>query len=133
MRHRKTIAKLNRPADHRRALRKNLVASLLRHGQIKTVVSRAKVARALTERLLNDLKELSDFQRIRLLKKELPADETASRRTLGEWLPLFLEKERTGVVRVTRLGFRKSDAAEMALVQIDLVKKNSSTPSTPAK
>ena len=52
MRHRVLGRKLNRTAAHRRALRRNLVQSLIEHGEVRTTLVKAREVRAFAERLI---------------------------------------------------------------------------------
>jgi large subunit ribosomal protein L17 len=114
MRHNIAGRQLSRNSSHRLALMKNLVTSLLRHGRITTTIAKAK-----------ELRKHADYF-ITLAKEQT----LASRRTAYTWIRdrellsrLFTEYAQRfasrpgGYTRITRLGPRLGDAAEMALIE----------------
>lgn len=117
MRHQKKLKKLGLPKDHRKSLLRNLVASLVLHGRIRTTESRAKALAARFGRVMRLVQKKENREAIRILKRYL-ALETASKKIMGE-LKKKYEKRTSGFTRITRVGMRKGDNA--TLVQIELV------------
>ncbi len=142
MRHGKRVAKLGKPADHRKALLKNLCNELFRYKRIQTTLPKAKAAQSLAERLLMYAKK-GDLAARRLLIQRLgnrplhtkkTADKKLIHKTVIQELvdvigPALVEmdaKRKTenpnytggGYTRVIKLGQRKGDAASLALLEI---------------
>ncbi len=115
MRHRKRVKKLGRDREHRLALLRNQAISLLKHGRIKTTLAKAKATRSFVEKLITIGKE-DNFNRRRLVRRYL-VDKKMTNYLFDEIAPLF--KDRTGgYTRIYRLGFRKGDGAEMAILEL---------------
>jgi len=115
MRHRVKGRKLNRTAEHRRATLRNLASSLLKHKKIKTTLAKAKELRSFVEPIITKAKTDSvaarrfvavDIQDKNLVK-ELFADIVTK---IGD--------RPGGYTRIVRLGQRKGDAAELALIEL---------------
>lgn len=117
MRHSKRLKKLGLPKSHRESLLKNLTASLILHGRIRTTLSRAKVLSGRFDRLINLIQRKEPRETIRILPKYCTI-ETACKKLLKELKPKY-EKRKSGFTRLTRIGMRKGDNAK--LVQIELV------------
>jgi len=115
MRHRNWGRKLSRNTAHRRALLRNLVTSLLlSDGQIKTTVAKAKAARPLAASFL-----MPGFRRIEGKRQ------TVLNRLFDDVAPRFSDRP-GGYTRIVRIGCRKGDGAELALLQLvgtDIVEK----------
>jgi large subunit ribosomal protein L17 len=115
MRHRVKGRKLGRTSEHRLATLRNLASSLLKHKKIKTTIAKAKELRSFFEPLITKAKTdsvtarryvASDIQD-RSLVKELFTDIVAK---IGD--------RPGGYTRIVRLGQRRGDAAEMALIEL---------------
>jgi large subunit ribosomal protein L17 len=115
MRHRVKGRKLGRTAEHRLATLRNLASSLLKHKKIKTTIAKAKELRSFVEPLITKAKTdsvaarryvASDIQD-RNLVKELFTDIVAK---IGD--------RPGGYTRIVRLGQRRGDAAELALIEL---------------
>ena len=119
MRHRIKGRKLNRTAAHRKATLRNMATSLFRHERIETTTAKAKELRPFAERLIT-LAKRGD------LHARLAAQKIQDREVLGKLFsdlgPRFAERP-GGYTRILKLGNRRGDAAEMAL--IELVEKGS--------
>ncbi|PKO96198.1 MAG: 50S ribosomal protein L17 [Bacteroidetes bacterium HGW-Bacteroidetes-7] len=115
MRHNKTINHLGRKSGHRKAMLANMASSLIIHKRIETTLAKAKALRMYIEPLITKSKD----------------DTTHSRRTVFSYLKqkeAITELFRTiapkiadrpgGYTRVLKLGFRKGDAAEMAMIEL---------------
>ncbi|MEL6951594.1 MAG: 50S ribosomal protein L17 [Pseudomonadota bacterium] len=115
MRHRKSGRKLNRNSSHRKAMYRNMAASLIKHETIKTTVPKAKELRRVIEPLITLAKEDA------VAKRRLAFDRLRDKEAVGK---LFVElgprfKERPGgYLRILKMGFRRGDAAPMAIVQL---------------
>ncbi len=115
MRHRKRVKKLGRDKEHRLALLRNQAISLLKHGRIKTTLVKAKATRSFVEKLITIGKE-DNFNRRRLVRKYL-VDRKMTNYLFDEIAPLFKDRS-GGYTRIYRLGFRKGDGAEMAILEL---------------
>ncbi|MFZ5391437.1 MAG: 50S ribosomal protein L17 [Patescibacteria group bacterium] len=116
MRHRKTTKVLDRKADARKSLVKNLSASLILYEKVKTTQAKAKVIRPYVERLVTLAKQPTLANR-RLLLKRLPT-EGSVKKLLEVLGPRYISRP-GGYLRITKLGNRQGDAA--AIVQIEFV------------
>lgn len=115
MRHRKKGRKLNRTASHRRATLRNMAANLFRHGRIRTTQAKAKELRPYAERLIT-LARRGDLHARRLATKKL-GDRDVVGQLFAEVGPRFKERP-GGYTRILKLGHRKGDAADMALIEL---------------
>ncbi len=115
MRHRKKGRKLSRSPEHRKATLRNLAANLFRHGRIETTTAKAKEVRPFAERLIT-LARRGDLHARRLATSRLH-DKDAVGMLFEEIGPRFAERP-GGYTRILKLGTRKGDAAEMALIEL---------------
>jgi large subunit ribosomal protein L17 len=115
MRHRNTGRKLSRSAPHRRAALKNLATNLFRHGRIETTTAKAKELRPYAERLIT-LARKGDIHSRRLVARKIQ-DRQVVGRLFDEIGPRFRERP-GGYTRILKLGHRRGDAAEMALIEL---------------
>ena len=124
MRHRNAHRKLGRDTSHRTALLRNQAEALLRHERIETTVPKAKELRPYVERLItiakrgvkaNDPKGVSLSAR-RLVMRDI-LNETVVTKLFNELAPRFMERA-GGYSRILKLGHRRGDAAEMALIEL---------------
>lgn len=115
MRHRKKGRKLSRSPAHRKATLRNLAANLFRHGRIETTTAKAKEVRPFAERLIT-LARRGDLHARRLAIRRL-RDKDAVSLLFEEIGPRFTERP-GGYTRILKLGSRKGDAAEMALIEL---------------
>lgn len=115
MRHRKAGRKLGRQSAHRKAMYRNLAASLVQHETIKTTVPKAKELRRVVEPLITLAKEdgvsrrRTAFDRLR--------DDAAVGKLFNELGPRFKSRP-GGYLRILKMGYRPGDSAPMALVQL---------------
>lgn len=115
MRHGNKGNHLGRTMEHRRALLANLAISLIEHKRIETTVAKAKALRVYIEPLITRAKENTTHSR-RVVFGYLQNKE-AIKELFGD----IAEKVGTrpgGYVRIIRIGFRKGDAADMALIEL---------------
>ncbi len=115
MRHRKSGRKLGRNSSHRKAMYRNLAASLVQHETIKTTLPKAKELRRVVEPLITLAKE-DGVARRRLAFSRL-RDNAAVGKLFAELGPRFKERP-GGYLRILKMGNRPGDAAPMAVVQL---------------
>lgn len=115
MHHRKSGKKLSRHTAHRKAMFRNMSASLLKHELIKTTLVKAKELRRFVEPLITLAKTDSVANR-RLAFARL-RDDAAVARLFTQIAPRHVTRP-GGYLRVLKCGFRAGDAAPMALVEI---------------
>ena len=124
MRHRNAHRKLGRDTSHRTALLRNQAEALLRHERIETTDPKAKELRPYVERLItiakrgvkaNDPKGVSLSAR-RLVMRDV-LNETVVTKLFDELAPRFMDRA-GGYSRILKLGHRRGDAAEMALIEL---------------
>lgn len=115
MRHRMKGRRMQRTGAHRQALLKNLSAALLKHEQILTTLPKAKEMRAYVEKLIT-LGKKGGLSNRRLAHARL-MDETQEKK-LFEVLATRYADRNGGYTRVIRAGFRESDAAAMAIIEL---------------
>jgi len=115
MRHHLSGRQLSRNAPHRRAMFRNMAASLLRHETIRTTVPKAKELRRVVEPLITLGKDDSDANRRRAFAQLRDADVVVKLfETLG---PRFSTRP-GGYTRILRMDPRPGDSAPMALMQL---------------
>lgn len=115
MRHRKATLKLNRTSSHRKAMFRNMVTSLLKHGRIETTDAKAKEVRRWADNMITLAKkgDLSSRRRALAVIREksvvhqLFADATAR-----------FSGRNGGYTRVIKIGFRPGDSAPMSMVEL---------------
>ncbi len=115
MRHRNSKAKLNRPADQRKAMVRNLITSLFLEGKVKTTDARAKVLSAEAEKLVNKIRGKEDMNAIRDLMSVVFTKE-ASKKALDYSKQL---DQTSGFTRMTKIGVRAGDNS--SVVQVELI------------
>lgn len=122
MRHRVVGKKLGRSRDERTALRRNLVKQLFEHDRIRTTRAKAEAVRGQAERLITLAKngnEAGGAQMVhaRRLAAARLSDAAAVRKLFDDIAPRFTKRP-GGYTRVSHLGIRQGDAAEMVLVEL---------------
>ncbi len=115
MRHKKAGRKLGRNSSHRKAMFRNMAASLLRHEMIKTTVPKAKELRRVVEPLIT-LAKVDGVANRRLAFSRLRDKEVVGK-LFNELGPRFKERP-GGYLRILKIGPRAGDAAPMAIVQL---------------
>lgn len=116
MRHLKKVKKLGMVKEHREAVLRNQVMSLIVHGRIKTTLPKAKETRRLIEKLITIAKK-NDLASIRLAARYLNNDRRILERLFKEIAPLFKDRN-GGYTRILRLPPRKGDNAQMAILEL---------------
>ena len=114
MRHRVAHRKLGRTTEHRISLLRNLAASLIAHGRIRTTEAKAKELRPFVEKLVTLGKRDSLHARRRALSI-LPRKE-AVQKLFGDVSPRFSERP-GGYTRILKLAHRQGDGAAMAFIE----------------
>ena len=115
MRHRKSGRKLNRNSSHRKAMFRNMSASLLEHEVIRTTLPKAKELRRKAEPLITLAKEDSVANR-RLAFSRLRDRDVVSK-LFNELGPRYKARP-GGYLRILKCGFRAGDNAPMAIIEL---------------
>jgi large subunit ribosomal protein L17 len=115
MRHRKDHRKLSRTREHRKALLRNLVTSLIAHERIETTLAKAKEARRLGERMITFAKR-GDLSARRHVARFVHGDDNVKK--LFDTVAPWYETRNGGYTRILKLGRRLGDAGEMALLEL---------------
>ena len=105
--------KLGRDTAHRTAMLRAMVTFLLENGKIETTVTRAKEVRSLTEKMIT-IAKVNDLHHKRMAMAFI-TKEGVTKKLFDEIAPKYAEKN-GGDTRITRLGPRRGDAAEMAII-----------------
>ncbi|MCD6595284.1 50S ribosomal protein L17 [bacterium] len=123
MRHRKAIRKIGRPTAHRNALLRNLVTSFFQHDKVVTTKAKAKAAQQVAERLIkySISGTLEDKRRIISYLK----NREVAHKLIKLGVEKFTDAPRGGRTAIYKLGYRKGDGAEMAVLSllIDSIEK----------
>ncbi|MDI9550101.1 MAG: 50S ribosomal protein L17 [Bacteroidales bacterium] len=114
MRHNKAINHLGRKSGHRKAMLANMASSLIQHKRITTTLAKAKALKMYMEPLITKSKEDTTHSR-RIVFSYLKNKE-AIKELFGTIAPKISDRP-GGYLRVLHSGFRKGDAADMALVE----------------
>jgi large subunit ribosomal protein L17 len=115
MRHKVGGRKLQRPSGHRTALLRNMAASLIKHEQITTGVAKAKELRPYVEKLIT-LAKRGGLSNRRLAQSRLLDDAQLTK--LFDVLAVRYADRNGGYTRVIKAGFRASDAAPIAIIEL---------------
>jgi large subunit ribosomal protein L17 len=115
MRHRNSGRQLSRNSSHRKAMFRNMAASLLQHEVIKTTVPKAKELRRVAEPLITMAK--TDSVHKRRLAFDRLRDRDVVTKLFNELGPRYKERP-GGYLRILKMGFRAGDNAPMALVEL---------------
>ncbi|MGH9336731.1 MAG: 50S ribosomal protein L17, partial [Vicinamibacteria bacterium] len=131
MRHRAAHRKLGRKTEHRISLLRNLAASLISHGRIRTTEAKAKELRPFVERLVTLGKRDSLHARRHALSI-LPRRETVQK-LFSDVSPRFSERP-GGYTRILKLAHRQGDGAAMAFIEfVDYKFQGAESAAAPAK
>ena len=114
MRHRFGHKKLNRTSEHRKALIKNMLNSLVKYEQITTTLPKAKVLRPEAEKLITIGKRNSLANTKRLVSK-LQNIQTVNK--IKKTLSKRYESRKGGYTRIIKAGYRYGDNAPMAVIE----------------
>ena len=140
MRHKIEYRKLNRTSEHRKALFKNMLNSLIKYEQITTTLPKAKELKPQIDKVIT-LGKKNNLQSKKSLFSELQSQ--ASVEKLLKILSQRYEKRKGGYSRVIRAGYRYGDDAPMAVIElvdrdiqakkVDIKKKSETSPKEPQK
>jgi large subunit ribosomal protein L17 len=115
MRHGNKNAKLNKPADQRKALIRGLTTELLRHGTVTTTMARAKAMRKPVEHMIQLAKDGDDYKR-RMAEAFIYDKEVVE--ALFEQAPKRYADRNGGYTRIVRTLSRRGDNAEMGVIRL---------------
>ena len=107
--------KLGRPTDHRKAMLRGMVTYLLENGQIETTVTRAKEVRAMTEKMIT-IAKTPDLHAKRQVMAYV-TKESVVKKLFDEIAPTYAERK-GGYTQIIKIGPRRGDAAEMAIIKL---------------
>lgn len=107
--------KLGRPTDQRRAMLRNLTTSLLEHGRIETTVTRAKEVKRMADKMVT-LGKRGDLHARRQALAYITKDDVV-KSLFEEIAPKYAERQ-GGYTRIYRVGPRRGDGAEMAVIEL---------------
>ena len=114
MRHGMANRKLNRTSEHRKALLKNMLNSLIKYEQIKTTLPKAKFLRPQADKIIT-LGKKDNLQTSKLLVSQL--QDTKSANKVKKTLSKRYEKRNGGYTRIIKAGYRYGDNAPMAIIE----------------
>ena len=114
MRHGMANKKLNRTSEHRKALLKNMLNSLVKYEQIKTTLPKAKFLKPQADKLIT-LGKKDNLQTSKLLISQLQDLKSANK--VKKTLSKRYEKRNGGYTRIIKAGFRYGDNAPMAIIE----------------
>ena len=130
MRHKISGRKLNRTSAHRKAMFKNLAASLIKYEQITTTLPKAKDLRPIVEKMITIGKKGTLHARRQLISK-LPVDAKVEK--LFNDFPNRYKNRSGGYIRIIKKGFRYGDSAAMALIELVDRDENAKNQDVPVK
>ncbi len=114
MRHGFANKKLNRTSEHRKALLKNMLNSLVKYEQIKTTLPKAKFLKPQADKLIT-LGKKDTLHNTKILVSQL--QDTKSANKVKKTLSKRYEKRSGGYTRIIKAGFRYGDNAPMAIIE----------------
>ena len=114
MRHGFANKKLNRTSEHRKALLKNMLNSLIKYEQIKTTLPKAKFLKPQADKIIT-LGKKDNLKTTKLLVSQLQDKKTANK--VKKTLSKRYEKRNGGYTRIIKAGFRYGDNAPMAIIE----------------
>ena len=106
--------KLNRTSEHRKALLKNMLNSLIKYEQIKTTLPKAKFLKPQADKIIT-LGKKDTLQTTKILVSQLQDIKTANK--VKKTLSKRYEKRSGGYTRIVKAGFRYGDNAPMAIIE----------------
>ena len=114
MRHGLVNKKLNRTSEHRKALLKNMLNSLIKYEQITTTLPKAKFLKPQADKIIT-LGKKENLQTTKILMSKLQNIESANK--VKKTLSKRYEKRNGGYTRIVKAGFRYGDKAPMAVIE----------------
>ena len=106
--------KLNRTSEHRKALLKNMLNSLIKYEQIKTTLPKAKFLKPQADKIIT-LGKKDTLQTTKLLVSQLQDSKSANK--VKKTLSKRYDKRNGGYTRIIKAGFRYGDNAPMAIIE----------------
>ena len=106
--------KLNRTSEHRKALLKNMLNSLIKYEQIKTTLPKAKFLKPQADKIIT-LGKKETLQTTKMLVSKLQDQKSANK--VKKTLSKRYEKRNGGYTRIIKAGFRYGDNAPMAIIE----------------
>ncbi|AGK99192.1 50S ribosomal protein L17 [Clostridium pasteurianum] len=107
--------KLGRPTDQRKAMLRNLVTSLLKHGKIETTETRAKETRSLAEKMVT-LAKRGDLHARRQVLAFVTEEDVVSE-LFNTLAPKYVDRN-GGYTRILKMGPRRGDGAEIVILEL---------------
>ncbi len=107
--------KLGRKSDHRTAMLRGMVTFLFENGKIETTDTRAKEVRAVAEKYITIAKDNSLASKRQVMA--FVTKEDVVYKLFNEIAPKYSDKN-GGYTRITKIGPRRGDAAEMAIIEL---------------
>ena len=107
--------KLGRTSDHRKAMLRAMVTYLLDNGKIETTVTRAKEVRSVAESIITTAKK-DDLHSKRQIYSFITKEDVA-KKLFDDIAPKYKDRN-GGYTRIIRIGPRRGDAAEMAIIEL---------------
>ena len=114
MRHKIGYKKLNRTSEHRKALIKNMLNSLIKYEQITTTLPKAKVLKPQADKIIT-LGKKDSLQNTKILVSKLQDIKSANK--VKKTLAKRYEARKGGYTRIIKAGFRYGDNAPMAIIE----------------
>ena len=114
MRHGIANKKLNRTSEHRKALLKNMLNSLIKYEQITTTLPKAKFLKPQADKIITLGKKIN-LQTTKMLMSKL--QDISSTNKVKKTLSKRYEKRKGGYTRIIRAGFRYGDNAPLAIIE----------------
>ena len=106
--------KLNRTSEHRKALLKNMLNSLIKYEQIKTTLPKAKFLKPQADKIIS-LGKRNNLKNTKMLVSQLQDINSANK--VKKTLSKRYEKRNGGYTRIIKAGFRYGDNAPMAIIE----------------
>ena len=107
--------KLGRTSDHRKAMLRAMVTFLLENGRIETTVTRAKEVRSMAEKMITTAKT-NDLHSKRQVLAYVTKEDVV-KKLFDEIAPKYADVN-GGYTRIVKVGPRRGDAAEMAIIEL---------------
>ena len=114
MRHKIGYKKLNRTSEHRKALIKNMLNSLIKYEQITTTLPKAKVLKPQADKIIT-LGKNDSLQNTKILVSKLQDIKSANK--VKKTLAKRYESRKGGYTRIIKAGYRYGDKAPMAVIE----------------
>ena len=114
MRHKIGYKKLNRTSEHRKALIKNMLGSLIKYEQIKTTLPKAKVLRPVAEKIIT-LGKRDTLHNTKTIISKLQNKELAKK--VRNTLSKRYKYRKGGYTRIIKAGYRSGDNAPVAIIE----------------